>query len=355
MAIYDYYLKKKLVVCFLGLCLSFFVSCVASLDNAYTSTYTTTTIAIIEIGKKDKQLGVVYRSEGGREWFTDFEVDSEGNLYFFDKVNGWIKKFAPDGRFLMKIGRKGKDKGKIRGWTSFIVDKDQNIYVEFPYVEKHRQIVKFSKEGRPTKKILLQIKRIHVIGFAVDEKGNFYLEDDLIRKSDPLKFYSKGDVKKDLYIKSSVDRHVYFSTHGRYRHIIGNADNPCGWLYDIKTKKKIAIPDGCGETFIIGMDKKGNIYLSGTKYPRQGYTPREKRLYQQLVDILGTEPIEGGMNKVWRISEEGKITGEITEMWYGRIDSKVDINGNVYVVIIDDSPDLIQPERVRIVKCTFLE
>src|SRR4030042_4223918 len=42
-------------------------------------------------------------------------VDDQGNIYVLDIQDGNIKKYAPDGKFVMTIGRKGQGPGELQG------------------------------------------------------------------------------------------------------------------------------------------------------------------------------------------------------------------------------------------------
>jgi sugar lactone lactonase YvrE len=96
--------------------------------------------------------------EGG--WFkkvgqlrnsTGIAVDGDGNSWVTDvgvqhgELGNALSKFGPDGRFILKVGRKGKGEGEFDRPRSVKIDRDGCLWVADAY--NHR-VQKFDAEGR---------------------------------------------------------------------------------------------------------------------------------------------------------------------------------------------------------------
>jgi hypothetical protein len=100
----------------------------------------------------------------------DFEVDSEGNLYFFyaDKKGNLIFKFDPQGNYLNSFGTKGQGPGEMQWivWTG--IDSQDNLIVSD---NGNRKILVFSNDGSLVKEIRYPSK----VGLLYPlENGNFF-------------------------------------------------------------------------------------------------------------------------------------------------------------------------------------
>ena len=100
----------------------------------------------------------------------DFEVDSEGNIYFFYAGNKGdsIFRFDPQGRYSASFGTKGQGPGEIQSivWTG--IDSQDNIIVSD---NGNRKILFFSDEGTLVKEIPFPSK----VGLLYPlENGNFF-------------------------------------------------------------------------------------------------------------------------------------------------------------------------------------
>ncbi len=78
---------------------------------------------------------------------TDFEIDSEGNFYFFysSKNGNLIYKFDANGKFLHSFGHKGQGPGEIQFILYTGMDKQENLTV---YDHVNKKILFFSREGQ---------------------------------------------------------------------------------------------------------------------------------------------------------------------------------------------------------------
>jgi sugar lactone lactonase YvrE len=81
----------------------------------------------------------------------EIAADSSGNIYILDSGNYRIQKFAPDGRFLMTIGRKGQGPGEFGFPRSFGLDTKGFIYV---LDGTQKRIVIFTPDGKDHKIVL---------------------------------------------------------------------------------------------------------------------------------------------------------------------------------------------------------
>jgi len=118
--------------------------------------------------EEDLSIGEVEGDEnymfGNRVYFN---VDEEGNFYVNDWDRKRIKKFDPQGKYLLSIGRAGQGPGEFRNVWIPRFDKDKNLYVSDIV---SRRISFFDKEG----KFLRQIRiPIHLSNVYVNSKGFF--------------------------------------------------------------------------------------------------------------------------------------------------------------------------------------
>ena len=101
---------------------------------------------------------------------TDFEIDSNGNIYFFysNKEGNLIFKFDPQGNFLTSFGTKGQGPGEMQWiiWTG--CDSQNNLFVSD---NGNRKILIFSDYGSLIKEIRYPSK----VGLLYPlENGNFF-------------------------------------------------------------------------------------------------------------------------------------------------------------------------------------
>ena len=101
---------------------------------------------------------------------TDFEIDSNGNIYFFfsNKDGNLIFKFDPQGNFLTSFGTKGQGPGEMQWiiWTG--CDSQNNLFVSD---NGNRKILIFSDDGSLVKEIRYPSK----VGLLYPlENGNFF-------------------------------------------------------------------------------------------------------------------------------------------------------------------------------------
>ena len=71
-------------------------------------------------------------------------VDDQGNIYVLDIQDGNIKKYAPDGKFVMTIGRKGQGPGELQGPMSIQMTPEKELLVDCVISSR---LVYFTPEG----------------------------------------------------------------------------------------------------------------------------------------------------------------------------------------------------------------
>lgn len=114
------------------------------------------------------------------------EVDSKGNIFIVEKFPAseyFIYKFSPDGRFIMKFGRKGQGPGEVQGIWDLILDKSDHILVSDPSVNK---IVEFDPEGRFIKEVKVKPGLREVLPLA---NGNYLARRYPWKESDAYGMY----------------------------------------------------------------------------------------------------------------------------------------------------------------------
>ena len=81
---------------------------------------------------------------------TEFDIDSEGNIYFVNSRSkeNCIYKFDPDGNFITSFGRRGQGPGEIQSIREFEIDSQDNIIVSD---RRNRKLIMFHKDGTLTR------------------------------------------------------------------------------------------------------------------------------------------------------------------------------------------------------------
>ena len=114
------------------------------------------------------------------------EADSKGNIFVVEKFpdsDYFIYKFSPDGRFIMKFGRKGQGPGEVQGIADVLFGKDGRLFITDPDVNK---VVEFDTEGRLIKETKLPPGLIDVLPLP---NGNFLGRRFPRNDSDPVGMY----------------------------------------------------------------------------------------------------------------------------------------------------------------------
>lgn len=77
---------------------------------------------------------------------TEFDIDSEGNIYFLSRrsTENTIHKLNRYGNFITSFGRKGQGPGEIQSIREFAIDSKDNIIISDP---RSRKSIIFNKNG----------------------------------------------------------------------------------------------------------------------------------------------------------------------------------------------------------------
>ncbi|MGE5343306.1 MAG: 6-bladed beta-propeller [Candidatus Omnitrophota bacterium] len=151
-----------------------------------------------------------------------FTIDRHGNIYTDGEDEHSINKYSPDGKFLLKIGRKGEGPSDIKRLGGFTINPiDSTIYVT-EYFQGNKWISKFSTDGKFLGILNCELDRSQAIGLSTinfDNKGNIYVEiskiaeryskDSVIGAPQLIitKFSPTGKRLKDIY-KFSADAYI---------------------------------------------------------------------------------------------------------------------------------------------------
>jgi len=115
-----------------------------------------------------------------------FNADEEGNIYVTDWDRKEIKKFDPDGKHLLTIGRPGQGPGEFQNITVPRFDKDRNIYATDIV---SRKILFFNKEGKYLRQIMIPtvFENLHI-----NSKGYFFARRTILieQEGEPDKFFT---------------------------------------------------------------------------------------------------------------------------------------------------------------------
>ncbi|HEB13509.1 MAG TPA: hypothetical protein ENI13_00850, partial [candidate division CPR3 bacterium] len=124
-------------------------------------------------------------------------VDETGNVYVVDSGNDRIQKFDANGKFILAFH---KDKEKSFSPEKIIIGKDNYLYIS-----EYSEINQFKSNGEFVASLIKT--QDHIVDFAQDSKGNFYILSSEFRKSKKLgKYDSKGEFITELDIPRKEDK-----------------------------------------------------------------------------------------------------------------------------------------------------
>jgi sugar lactone lactonase YvrE len=119
-------------------------------------------------GSPKIKIGLV-RTIGGLEekdpnlaFSSPYDVvrDTAGNILVLDIRECRVQKLAPEGKFLMSIGRRGQGPGEFQSPSSMDIDEANNLFV---FDAMGRKIEVFSSEGKPINTIKFETYGFHTI------------------------------------------------------------------------------------------------------------------------------------------------------------------------------------------------
>ena len=100
---------------------------------------------------------------------TDLKIDGEGRIFVLDRLNGCVRVFDGEGRYLRSIGRSERDPGDLTEAEAFALDPAGRIHIV--HVPKHniqgRVLSVFTPEGEVLKTLPLE-ERIGPFDFMSD-------------------------------------------------------------------------------------------------------------------------------------------------------------------------------------------
>ncbi|MGB3728513.1 MAG: SMP-30/gluconolactonase/LRE family protein [Thermodesulfobacteriota bacterium] len=154
-------------------------------ENLYVTEYDTDRVQKFSADHKSETIfGTGSQPEGALDTPSGVAVDGEGNVYVSGFYNGSVKKYSPEGEFLIQIGTAGKkDEGKLNHPTDVAVGADGNIYVADAYndrVQVFTPLGEFLRKWGDTPK--LGNKNIEgsfnvATGIGIDSEGRVYVAD----------------------------------------------------------------------------------------------------------------------------------------------------------------------------------
>jgi hypothetical protein len=136
------------------------------------------------------------------------EEGPDGNIYVYDLADAYIKVYAPEGKFLRKIGGKGQGPGEIQrpGDASFGFTSDEKLFFT-EFFGGHPWITFMELSGKFHKVLKPEIKEFFGVSRAVSlQDGGFLAQ---------FWFTGMPEKRKDYFLHSSPTELVILSSKGR--------------------------------------------------------------------------------------------------------------------------------------------
>lgn len=143
----------------------------------------------------------------------DVIADDDGNIYVLLRVEGLIRKFDRNGKYLLTIGREGQGPGEFIQPTRFLIDNRNTLHV----IEYGNQRVsKFSLDGQYIDSTPLQFQGIPR-QFGLDENNNYYVSFyDRESETSIHKYNSQGQLIKSFGETLYLTRPVHYAERGTF-------------------------------------------------------------------------------------------------------------------------------------------
>ena len=144
----------------------------------------------LSIGREDDDNYMFFR-------IIDIKVDSDGNIYVFERGNMRVQKFDRNGNFLCTIGREGQGPGEYQRPIELIIDDKRGIIG----IKDMMKLIVFDKDGNYLDKDISFEKYFHDLlidssgtlwGFCFDREGDDEVTADLFKVL--IKINSEGQI-----------------------------------------------------------------------------------------------------------------------------------------------------------------
>jgi tripartite motif-containing protein 71 len=131
---------------------------------------------LAKIGKESQYYG---GTVGGFKYPSDMAFDNEGFVFVTDEQNCRVLRFDPQGNFISKFGKPGKDPGQFSNPRGITIDNQQRIYVTDAYLDA---ILVFNISGHYlysfTGPIQVGGSLYRPIGIAINDQGMIFVSDN---------------------------------------------------------------------------------------------------------------------------------------------------------------------------------
>ncbi|UCC40733.1 MAG: NHL repeat-containing protein [Candidatus Aminicenantes bacterium] len=168
---------------------------------------------------------------------SDIVFDTQGNMYILDTGNHRIQKFAPDGKFIASIGRKGQGPAEFQYPLSLDVDSEGYLYVAD---SGNQRIQVLNPDGTDHKTI--QMTKIGIGPIKVTKSG------DMIMGSGGFMMIGPGGMNEDEDLPNLI----------KVLNLEGDVKKEFGKQRDYKD----FMMNRMGNQFHYTVDKNNNIYIS---------------------------------------------------------------------------------------------
>lgn len=162
---------------------------------------------VLAFGQDSKAIGKI-GEEGELVYPSQAEEGPDGNIYVYDMVDAYIKVYAPEGKYLRRMGGEGQGPGEIKraeGVRFGFTAEGKLYFTEF--INGHRWITLMELSGELHKTIKLQISEVFGLSRSYPlEDGGFLVQ---------LAFFSEPEIKDDYFLYKSPRELVRIDSEGK--------------------------------------------------------------------------------------------------------------------------------------------
>jgi len=208
-------------------------------------------------------------------------IDKKENIYALDWGNCCVFKFNKNGKYIMKVGRKGQGPGEFTYPYCIFIDDHQNIYIS----DYNRRVHIFDKNGGFLKSITL---RYSIYDFFVDSEKNIIAISRIVTKAGPekaiLKFNDKGEKIKEIAKFSDVKPSIRKSDKGTPLVLtVYHEYNYWPYLYPLGEKEFVYVYPKEYKIFIMDTDGNSRLIIEKEETPHP-ISRKEKDFIIQRVE-----------------------------------------------------------------------